>query len=81
MVCGEAIEGQLHRLGIHIRQDQAEGVVGAGLHAREDVGEREALAGFCCRDISERTLATRFEGLWDRPIVSRVAVPIIDPVH
>ena len=39
----EAVEEHLHRLGIHIRHDEREGVVGAGLHGREDVGEREAL--------------------------------------
>jgi hypothetical protein len=41
----EAIEEQLHRLGVHIRQDQREGIVGAGLNGCENVGEREALVG------------------------------------
>ena len=39
---GEAIEELLHRLGIGIRHDESKGIVGAGLHGREDVGEREA---------------------------------------
>jgi hypothetical protein len=41
----EAVEEQLHRLGVHVGQDQREGVVGAGLDRGEDVGEREALVG------------------------------------
>ena len=39
----EAVEEHLHRLGIHVRHDEREGVVGAGLDGCEDVGEREAL--------------------------------------
>ena len=39
----EAIEELLHRLGIHVWQDEREGVVGAGLDGCEDVGKREAL--------------------------------------
>ena len=39
----EAIEELLHCLGIHVWQDEREGVVGAGLDGCEDVGEREAL--------------------------------------
>ena len=43
------------------------------------------VAGFCCREISERTLAHRFEGLWDRPkssnLASRATVPLVDLVH
>ena len=41
----EAIEELPHRLGVGGRQYQGEGVVGAGLHRRKDVGEREALIG------------------------------------
>lgn len=41
----EAIEEQLHRLGVGVRQHEREAVVGAGLDRREDVGEREALVG------------------------------------
>jgi len=33
----------LHRLGIGVGQDEGEAVVGAGLDASKDVGEREAL--------------------------------------
>jgi hypothetical protein len=39
----EAIEELLHGLGIHVWQDEREGVVGAGLDGCEDVGKREAL--------------------------------------
>jgi hypothetical protein len=39
----EAVEELLHRLGIDVRHDEREGVVGAGLDGGEDVGEREAL--------------------------------------
>jgi hypothetical protein len=39
----EAIEEFLHRLGIDVRQDERERVVGARLDGCEDVGEREAL--------------------------------------
>jgi hypothetical protein len=39
----EAVEEHLHRLGIHERHDEREGVVGSRLDGREDVGEREAL--------------------------------------
>jgi hypothetical protein len=37
------IEELLHRLGVGVWQYQREGIVGAGLHRREDVGEGEAL--------------------------------------
>jgi hypothetical protein len=39
----EAVEKHLHRLGIHVRHDEREGVVGSRLDGCEDVGEREAL--------------------------------------
>jgi hypothetical protein len=39
----EAVEEHLHRLGIHKRHDECEGVVGSRLDSCEDVGEREAL--------------------------------------
>ena len=41
----ELVEEQLHRLGIHIRQDQREGVVSSGLYRSEDIGESKALVG------------------------------------
>jgi hypothetical protein len=41
--CGELVEEFLHRLGIGVRQHEGEGIIGAGLDCREDVGEREAL--------------------------------------
>ena len=50
---GKAFEEHLHRLGIHVRHDEREGVVGSWLHGREDVGEREALVAQ-----SRRTLAS-----------------------
>ena len=37
------VEELLHRLGIRIRHDEREAVVGTGLDRREDVGECEAL--------------------------------------
>jgi len=40
---GEAVEELLHRLGVGVRHDEGEAVVGAGLDGREDVGEGEAL--------------------------------------
>ena len=40
---GEAVEELLHRLGVGVRHDEGEAVVGAGLDCREDVGEGEAL--------------------------------------
>ena len=40
--CGELIEEHLHRLGVGVRQNQREGIVGAGLDRGEDVGECEA---------------------------------------
>ena len=40
---GELVEKLLHRLGVGVRQHEGEGIVGAGLDRREDVGEREAL--------------------------------------
>lgn len=39
----EAVEEHLHRLGIHVRHDQREGVVGSRFDGCEDVGERKAL--------------------------------------
>jgi hypothetical protein len=39
----EAVEEHLHRLGIHVRQDEREGVVASRLDGCEDVGKREAL--------------------------------------
>ena len=41
--CSEAVEELLHRLGVGIGQDEGKAVVGAGLDASEDIGEREAL--------------------------------------
>jgi hypothetical protein len=41
--CGELIEELLHRRGVGVRQHEREGIVGAGLDGREDVGERETL--------------------------------------
>ena len=40
---GKTIEELLHRLRVHVRHDEREGVIGAGLHGCEDVGEREPL--------------------------------------
>jgi hypothetical protein len=40
--CSELLEEPLHRLGVGVRQHEREGLVGAGLDGREDVGEREA---------------------------------------
>jgi hypothetical protein len=40
---GEAIEEFLHRLGIHVRQDQSERVISSRLDGRKDIGKREAL--------------------------------------
>jgi hypothetical protein len=37
------VEELLHRLGVGVGQDEGETVVGAGLDASKDVGEREAL--------------------------------------
>jgi hypothetical protein len=48
----EAVEKQLHGLGVDVGQDQREGVVGAGLDRREDVGEREALVGNAARTLA-----------------------------
>ena len=48
----EAIEEQLHRLGVHVGKDQREGVVGSRLHSGEDVGEREALVGDAARALA-----------------------------
>ena len=50
----EAIEEQLHRLGVHVGQDQREGIVGSRLycHCREDIGEREALIGYPTRALA-----------------------------
>jgi hypothetical protein len=39
----EAVEELLHRLGVGVGQDEGETVVGPGLHASEDIREREAL--------------------------------------
>jgi len=49
---GEAVEKQLHRLGVHVGQDQREGIVRAGFDSREDVGEREALVGNAARSLA-----------------------------
>jgi hypothetical protein len=38
---GELVEELLHRPGIGVRQHEGEGIVGAGLHRREDIGEGE----------------------------------------
>ena len=43
--CGEAIKEMLHGFGRDIGQDKCEGVVGAGFHGRENIGEGEALVG------------------------------------
>jgi len=48
----EAIEEQLHRLGVHVGQDQSEGIVGSRLYCREDIGEREALVGYPTRALA-----------------------------
>ena len=39
----EAVQELLHRLGVGVGQDEGEAVVGTGLDASKDVGEREAL--------------------------------------
>ena len=39
----KVVEEHLHRLGVHVGQNEREGVVGAGFDARQDVGEREAV--------------------------------------
>ena len=39
----EAVEEYLHRIGVGIWQHERKAVVGARLHAGEDIGEREAL--------------------------------------
>jgi hypothetical protein len=39
----EVVEELLHRLGVGVGQNEGETVVGAGLDASKDVGEREAL--------------------------------------
>ncbi len=39
---GEVVEERLHCLGAYRGQHQREGIVGAGLDRRKDVGEREA---------------------------------------
>ena len=39
---GETIEENLHRLGVGIWQHERKTGVGAGLHARENISEREA---------------------------------------
>ena len=48
----EAVEEQLHCLRVDVWQDQREGVVGTGLNASEDVGEREALVGDAARTLA-----------------------------
>jgi hypothetical protein len=48
----EAIEEELHRLGVGVRQDERETVVRAGLYGREDVGEREALVAQARRSLA-----------------------------
>ena len=51
---GEVVEEYLHRFGVHIWQHERESVVGARLHAREDVGEREAVVAQARRALSAR---------------------------
>lgn len=46
------LEREKRRLGVDVGQDQREGVVGAGLHGREDVGERGALVGDAARTLA-----------------------------
>ena len=48
----EAIEEDLHRLGVGVGQHECEAVVGAGLDGREDVGEGEALVGEARRSLA-----------------------------
>jgi hypothetical protein len=50
--CREAIEKLLHRLGVDIRHDEREAVVGAGLDGRKDVGEREAFVAEARRPLT-----------------------------
>ena len=50
--CGEPIKEPLHRLSVGVRQHQREGVVGAGLDRREDVGKREALVAQAWRAVA-----------------------------
>ena len=52
--CRELIKKYLHRLGVRIRPDEREAVVGARLDAREDVGEREALVAQARRALAAR---------------------------
>ena len=51
---GEVIEEYLHRLGVHVRQHESEGVISARLHAREDVGECEAVVAQAWRTLPAR---------------------------
>ena len=50
----EAIEELLHGFGVHIRHDEGEAIIRAGLDGCKNVGEREALIGE-----TRRTLAAR----------------------
>ena len=65
---GEVVEEELHGLGVGVRQYEREGSVpearrrhdvGAGLHGREDVGEREAPVGEARRPFAAPPLAGR----------------------
>jgi hypothetical protein len=51
---GEPIEELLHRLGVGIRHDESEAVVGVGLDGCEDVGERKALVAQARRSLTPR---------------------------
>ena len=51
---GKVIEEYLHRLGVHVRQHQGEGVIGAWFDAGEVVGEREAVVAQARRALSAR---------------------------
>src|SRR5438270_9773696 len=50
--CGELIKELLHRLGVGVWQHEREGVVGAGLDRRENVGESEALVAQAWRTLA-----------------------------
>lgn len=51
---GEAIKKLLHRIGMYLRQDQREGVVGLGLGGCEDVSKSEALVSRARRALPSR---------------------------
>jgi hypothetical protein len=54
----EVVEKLLHRLGVGVGQNEGETVVGAGLDASKDIGEREALVA------QARGRLPRFHQMW-----------------